>query len=374
MKNIENIFNEVLPKTKVYFDSIEEQFRYREKHNYKFEIFSTFWGINIFLLVLTYIPIIPGLLGKWEWLNNQTISFRVFDVNFDNFYIRWILLSAILSILFFLIVRPIDNYLDKRKDKYSLGYKHLSFAFLYKAIKGLEVFLINGHYENARKSLNYLKWYYNRSFIHTRIRLKTESGEVDLSHHLEELSEENKWIEYSESTLNIINAFKNFDEKITRRVEEKKEVDVSLKILQRLLVYEYLQLDKVTKDQINSIETDIESVSKEILLNVSDLLNGISIVEESKEMDNSSSINKIEKFFEDFVGIFNHKSILITFFSWLILLSIIVVGIIYFGIKTAGITLDSTVFIGGVSVVLIGAITLSASIFNKKKDTTTNKR
>jgi hypothetical protein len=140
------------------------------------------------------------------------------------------------------------------------------------------------------------------------------------------------------------------------------------------LVYEYLQLDKVTKDQIDSIESDIADASKGILLTVSDQLNEISIFEESKEPDKSSDINKIENFFDGLIRLFNHKFILVTFFSWFFLLSVIVIGVVYFGIKTAGITIDSTIFIGAVSVVILGAITLSATIFNKKKDTTANKR
>jgi hypothetical protein len=56
------------------------------------------------------------------------------------------------------------------------------------------------------------------------------------------------------------------------------------------------------------------------------------------------------------------------------LLSVIVIGLVYFGIKTAGITLDSTIFIGAVSIAILGAITLSATIFNKKKDNTTSKQ
>jgi hypothetical protein len=279
-----------------------------------------------------------------------------------------------LSFLFFLIVRPIDNFLDKRKDKYLLSFKQLPFAFLYKSIKGLEVFIINGHSENARKAINYLEWYYNRSFINSKISLRTERGNVDLSLHLESLAEENHWIEYNDSTQNIINAFKNFEDKINLRIKEKAEVDVCVSVLEKLLVYEYLQLDKVTKDQIDSIESDIADASKGILLTVSDQLNEISIFEESKEPDKSSDINKIENFFDGLIRLFNHKFILVTFFSWFFLLSVIVIGVVYFGIKTAGITIDSTIFIGAVSVVILGAITLSATIFNKKKDTTANKR
>lgn len=374
MNNIDQIFLEVLPKTKIYFDSIEEQFLYREKHNSKFNAFGVFWGFNVILLIFTYLPVLPAFLGNWDWLVEQKISVQIFEVTLDNFFIRWILLSAILSAIFFLITNQINKQIDKKKDKYSLSYKYLPFAFLYKSIKGLEVYLINGHYENARKSLKYLKWYYNDNFIKYRVNLKTESGEVDLSHHLQELAENNKWIEYSESTHRIITAFTKFNEKIYRRVEEKKEVDVALKVLEKLLVYEYLQLDKVTEDQIDSIRTNLKDVSKEILFNVSDSLNNISIVEESKEEELKSSISKIENFLERFIGLFNHKSILLTFFSWLILLSIIVIGIVYFGIKTAGLNLDSTLFIGAVSIVLIGAITLSASLFNKKKDTSIKKR
>lgn len=374
MNNIDNVIKEVLPRTKVYFDSIEEQFRYRERHHTKFEIFSALYGINIFLLAVTYFPILPFFLGKWDWLMSQTISFKIFEVSLHNFFIRWILLSAIFSALFFLIVRPIDDFLDKRKDKYLLSYRHLPFAFLYKAIKSLEIFIINGHSENTRKALNYLQWYYNRSFINTNIKLRTESVDTDLSVHLESLAEDNPWIEYTESTQKIIKAFKDFGEKINLRIEEKVEVDVCISVLEKLLVYEYLQLDKITKDQIDSIETNIADASKGLLLAVSDQLNNISIFEESKEPESSSGINKIENFFDGFAGVFNHKFILVTFFSWFLLLSVIVSGFVYFGIKTAGIMLDSTIFIGGVSIVILGAITLSATIFGKKKDTTTGKR
>ena len=276
--------------------------------------------------------------------------------------------------LVFLIARPCDNFLDSRKDKYQLGYKHLPFAYLFKTIKSLKVFIINGHAENIHKAIKYLDLYYGRSFINSTIGLRPESSNVNLSVHLESISEDNPWIEYTDSTQKIIDGFKEFDEKINLRVEEKIEIDVCLNVLERLLIYEYLQLEKVTKDQIDSMESDIETVSKQILLLAAELLNSLSIVEDSKEPDGSPRINKIENVVNGLLSFFNHKYILVTFFSWLILLSIIVVGLIYFGIKTTEIKLDSTVFIGAVSVIVLGAITLSATIYSKKKDTTTNKR
>ena len=101
MTEIDKITKEVLPKTEVYFDSIEDQFRYREKNAWKFNVFNAFFAFSIVTLVLTYLPIIPYSLGEWEWLVDQTISLKIFEVRLDNFFIRWILLSAITSFLFF---------------------------------------------------------------------------------------------------------------------------------------------------------------------------------------------------------------------------------------------------------------------------------
>lgn len=373
MENTKQIITEVLPKTKVYFDSIEEQFNYRQKHNWKFELFSSVRGIVIFLIIFTYIPLIPAAIGAWGWLTSNVITVYTLEIKLDNFFIRWILLSVILSILLFAFLNPIDKFLDKRREKYSIGYNHLTFAYLYKSIKGLEIFIINGHHENSIKALDYLKWYFRRCFIYTSLSIKAQTESVNLSHHLEEISKENPWIKYDETTANIIDGFKDFEEKIYQRIEEKADIDVCVRILQELLVFEYLQLDKVTEDQINSIETDIETVAPKLILEVSSDLIALSKIETKKEGESKSKADKLESFFDKLTGLFNHSSILITFFSWFVLLSVITIGIIYFGIKTAELKLDSTIFIGAVSAVLVGSITLAATIYNKQKENTTNK-
>ena len=64
-------------------------------------------------------------------------------------------------------------------------------------------------------------------------------------------------------------------------------------------------------------------------------------------------------------NLFTHSLMIVTFLSWLILLATIVTGTIYIGVEIFELILDETLFIGAVSIILIGTITLCAAVFSR---------
>src|SRR5882762_8333167 len=105
MNDIEALRNEILPKTKVFYDSIVSQFIYREKHFSKFRALNIATGISLFIFIITIVPIVPYFSGEWKWLLNQQVTIGSLTVPLDNFFFRWIFFTISVGILY-LILRP----------------------------------------------------------------------------------------------------------------------------------------------------------------------------------------------------------------------------------------------------------------------------
>jgi len=364
--DIDKLTTEILPKSKLFFESIEDQFNYREKHYNKYRILNVFTVLSLIFMVMSLIPASSYFMGETELYTNKDISIWGLNIDLGNFFIRWILLALISSILYF-VFRFCDKIFERKEKKYTLKHQHLNFALLYKTIKVLEVFLINGHDEQTKIASKYLKRYYRNSFTREFIKITDEGSIFYLPKLLHELKKESHWVTFSPVTENIYTAFLDFENKITDRINNSIEIDVCIELLNILLSYEYLQLDKVIKDENISINSDLSTVSTEILDFTASKLKSIDIKEVKTDINKTSTINRLQKFKEGLLSIFSHRSIIVTFFSWLILLSLIVTGAVYFGIKVVkDLKLDGTIFIGAVSIVLLGALGITGAIYSKK--------
>jgi hypothetical protein len=92
-----------------------------------------------------------------------------------------------------------------------------------------------------------------------------------------------------------------------------------------------------------------------------------SIEKEEKIIQNKTSLNILAKILESITNLFTHQNILLMFISWLILLTILFVSLLYFGIKVYSLKIDTTIFIGAISGIVLGALTITATVYSKKK-------
>ncbi|MES2431721.1 MAG: hypothetical protein V4556_12350 [Bacteroidota bacterium] len=367
IREIDTIRKEVLPKIKIFFDSIETQFNYRKKNYSKFRMLNTLTSIFLLFLIFNIIPILPYFFGTATSITNQKIIINKLSIPLDNFFVRWIVFSLIAGILYALI-RPIDKFFDKKEDKYSINRKHLPFAYLYKAIKELEIFLVNDRKEHTDISFSYLKKYVKRSFLYDTLDAAEKSIDIYLPETLQEFKKNFTWIKYSEFTQTIITAFNELDNKIFERIIQQKEIDLVINVLNDLLASEYILLDKVKVDKFSTSITDNSVASNLLIESAAMKINAATIVEKIKdEVIEVSTVDRLNNIATYFTNLFTHKNLLITFFSWLILLGLIFVSLLYLGYKLYNLQIDSTIFIGAVSGIIIGAITISATIYSKRK-------
>ncbi|HET9055745.1 MAG TPA: hypothetical protein VFN30_02740 [Chitinophagaceae bacterium] len=324
-------------------------------------------GLSLFLFIVNALPIIPYFTREVQWIINSSLTVSEFTIPLNQFLVRWIIFTLITGILY-LILRPIDKAFDKKEDKYSISRKHLSFAYLYKSINELEIFLVNDRKEHTITSLKYLKQYIDRSFLNHLFNIGESGRQLYLPKVLSELKKDYNWIQYSQMTDTIINSFNEIEPKIYERIIQRKEIDLVIDIINYLLVYEYILLDKVKVEKLPTNINDNSIASNLMIVAASEKINALSVVEQVKdEVKATTTIDRLNRIGDGLTGIFSHQNLLITFFSWMFLLGLIFMSLIYLGKSVYNINIDSTIYIGAVSGVIIGAITISATIYSKRK-------
>jgi hypothetical protein len=367
MTNYETIKTEILTRSKIFFDSIENQFRYREKHYSKYRTLNIITGLSLFLFIVNALPIIPYFTREVEWIINSTIIISDFNIPLNQFLIRWIVFTLTTGIIY-IVLRQVDKVFDKKEDKYSINRNHLSFAYLYKSINELEIFLVNDRKEHTTNSLRYLRQYIDRSFLNHLFNIGENGRQLYLPKVLVELKKDYNWIQYSQTTEKTINSFNEIETKIYERIIQRKEIDLVVDILNYLLVYEYILLDKVKVEKLPTNINDNTTASNLMIVAASEKIGILSAVEPVKdEVKSTTTIDRLNRIGDGITGIFSHQNLLITFFSWMFLLGLIFTSLIYLGKSVYDINIDSTIYFGVVSGVIIGAITISTTIYSKRK-------
>ena len=368
MGNTKKPKEKYLPKTKIFFESIEEQFKYYEKNEYKYVLIEAVpMFISGFIFLICFFPLIPTYIVAGDMLFSDDFQLRrdLFDsgkISYLKFMFIWgsCLLGAFLLILFW---EYINNLIKKIKKKHSIDEKYLNFLNLYQSIKKLELFIINNHDSLIKKSSKYLNKYYSQNFLNRKI-FKNNDKTIYTPSILRALKENNNWLYFSNQTELIINALDDFKPKIIERVKEKLELEKVISILNYFLIYEYIQIKRIPNKKSKSTEEEIINLSNSLLECSSELINKLEIPKTHKNLKSITSIFKSFNFLiSKTISLFTNKSVIITFFSWCILLSVITFSSIYLSVIYEIISLDSTIFIGALSIIIVGSITISAAIY-----------
>jgi hypothetical protein len=367
MTDIETLRIELLKRSKVLFDSIESQLNYREKYYSKYRSLNFLTGVFLFLFIISIIPLIPLFTGDSEWIIKQSIIVKGYAIPFNEFYIRWIVFTSFTGIIYFPF-RVIDKYFDKKENMHSISISYLSFAYLYKSIKELEVFLVNDRKEHTSSSLKYLKIYFQRSFLNYTLNSVEKRPELYLPELLGDLNQKYNWIEYTENTRKMIKSFNDIESKIYERINQRKEIDAVIETLKFILSYEYILLDKVKIEKLPTPINDDITAANLMLTQTAEKIENLLVLEPAKdELKSTSIVGRFNKIGDSIASMFTHKNLLVTFFAWFILLGIIFSSLIYLGQSVYKINIDSTIYIGSVSGIILGSITISATIYSKNK-------
>lgn len=279
-------------------------------------------------------------------------------MNFENFFVRWIVYACGSGIICF-IITTFKKICDKVYEKRSLDRRHIRFAFLHKAINELDVFLINDRKEHTNNAGKYLEEYFSRNFLNYTLKGVEKQPNIKLPELLMDIRKNNSWIIYNEETIESLTAFQSLD-KIYERINQRIEIDKIIDILNDLQIYEYVLIDKskigadqLTQDYLNVAARKINSLE--------------AIEKLSPENGKKNTVDKLNDLSKSFSGIFIHKNIVILFISWFALISLIFISLLYLGVKIYGLKIDSTLYIGAISGIFLGTITLTAAIFSSRK-------
>lgn len=364
---IKEIKDDILEKSKIFFDSIEAQLLYRKNHRWKFSIvrFISF-GCILFVL-FSVIPIIPLLLvNDIKLITNINISIWNYNLPLNNNYIRWAVF-AVCSVIIGFIMARIESATNNIENKRSLKTRHLRFAYVFKSIKELSIYLINERIEHSEIATSYLRKYFAENFINYEMVNFKEEKAINLPKTLLEIQKVNSWLKFTDDSDKIINAFAD-TEKLFSRLNQTVEIDSLISILQDILCYEYVLLHNAKLDQSNSYEESSLSIRMKLLLNASEkILELASIQNINSDLQKSTSVNRLKVFFIKMGEFFTHENFFITFISWFVLLTLIFILSIFIGIRAFSLHVDTTVYIGVVSGIIIGSITVATTLHSKRK-------
>lgn len=363
----EELKKDILEKSKMFFDSIESQLLYRKNHYWKFNTVRSISFLSILFTLFSIIPIVPLLLvNDFESITNTTITIWKYDLPLKNNYIRWGVFAFVSFILAFIMTK-IEKKTNNLESKRSLKTRHLRFAYLYKTIKELNIFLINERIEHSEISESYLRKYFAINFVNYDLKLSNDDKTIDLPKTLIKIQESNAWLEFTNDSNQIINAFAN-KENLFIRINQRTEIDTLILILQDILCYEYVLLHKEKIEQNDSIKEDSFSIRMKFLLNASQKILELPTIENlTSNSEKTTSVNRLKIFFIKIGEFFTHENFFITFISWFLLLTLIFILSIFIGIRAFSIKIDTTIYIGVVSGIILGSITVAATLHSKKK-------
>ena len=126
-----------------YYNSIEEQFEYRLKNNWKIELTSFLRMFSILFVVFNVLPVLVFLDDEYLRFIFDLLKSKLglSNVSF-NFYVSWGI-GVILSLLILGIVYIPYKIWDNRDIKKALKYRLMEFCYAYSLRKDIKSYLIN---------------------------------------------------------------------------------------------------------------------------------------------------------------------------------------------------------------------------------------
>jgi hypothetical protein len=316
---------------------------------------------------LSIIPIIPLLfLNESKYILNSTITIWKYDLDLKNNYIRWAVF-AVVSFVFAFLLSIIETKFTDMENKKSIKVRHRRFAYLFKAIKELKVYIINDRFEHSEVSASYLRKYFSTNFVNYELKISNEDKTINLPKTLINIQKKNSWLQFTDDSNEIIHAFAN-TEKLFARINQKTEIEIVVEILNDILCYEYILIHKEKIDKNYEQHGGSLIVRKKFLTTASQRILNLPIIEQSKsDSQKPTSINRVKSFFLKTGEYFINENFVVTFISWFILLTLIFILAIFIGIRAFSIKIDTTLYIGVVSGIILGSITVAATLHSKKK-------
>ena len=348
-----------------YYNSIEDLFLFRVKNDWKIDASFSFFMISSMFLLFNIVPIIPSFvddyfLSLFNFIkNNLKLPFQEY-----NFWIKWSL-GIMVSIIFFVFSYLLNKYWDKKDLKKALNKQFMSFGYAFTLRKELKSYLINDNEIHLEHTLPYFQKIISSITIAPFHLGKEENrAEISLDILSKTLTNEFTWLEFTSESNKIIESLSTVHPKLERRLKQKIELEKVLPFIDILVLIEF---SKIKPNTLTPQGNELKEQRNSYVKAFADKLNEIKILEDLTEYSNVKK-NRVKSIITPITNLFSSSNILTMFFSWLILLTLVFVLSSILVINSLNLIIDSTILIGLLTAPFLGAITLVATIYSKKKN------
>jgi hypothetical protein len=344
-------------KIATYFNSVNNLFNYRLRNYWKYNLVFALLSISLLFSVLNLIPILPWQVENYLSSLIKLINNHFITITKITFFTKWVVGSALSLIIFFLLL-PFSIIWDNKIEKKAAPESIMDFCYLFIARLEIKKYLLNERPEHlliARK--------YTKKITEYLDKVKVGDANYHLNNILDKIKVKFTWFSVESTTSEYLNAFSSIQNKIYQRFDQKIYIEDLVVVLDWLALYEF------SKIKPNEITNDSAKIGDRIDLYFKEFINTVNQI---SSIDIPQTEEKKSKYrFSDFIkkvfGCFVSSNILMIFFSWLILLSVVfAIGSIIV-VKLFDLNIDTTFLIGLLSAPFLGAVTLSATIYSKTR-------
>ena len=346
-----------------FYDSIEKPYTYRKNHLWiheliKYSLITSF----IYLILFHLIPIAPftekeGTLFIHNFIKNKTVLLD--DIEF-NFWVNWSI-SIIFSFLFFCLFSLINIYFKSRKKK--MVQTHLlRFCNSFILRKELNNYLLNNNDSHLEKAA----YYFSQINIPLQnIILNPENSRenqlISYDELKKRLKQQSDFVELTNESIRKISLLNQIEDKVVKRLKNKKEIEKITPLINYLTLYEYSRIKpndlnedniKIKNYRINYLDVFFEKLEELDKLE-------LNIEEEIKK-------NRFIVIFQSIYRFFSSSNSISLFLAWYILLTVIIISTTILIVNIFNFKIDSAIIIGIISTPFVCAITITAAYINKK--------
>jgi hypothetical protein len=362
-----------------YFLSIEKPFL--ETRTGMSERGGPFKTLVIVVFIFSLIPLLPyGLsFAASRLFGPRLLTFWSIRFALASFWFWWIA-SFFTSLLLLIATLKIAGPTKEERDKW-LSPQQMRFAYCYGIVSEIRNYRTNHLARHIKTAAEYLETVAT-SLLRARIPDLADGiypeeywrAEIQLSEasavRLRGLRVSRPyWYKLDPVTEDILRAFADFLPKLRDRVRDRKDIAIIESAVTDLAGYFYTEVPEISD---GTDETGLQNLGMASLMSFAQKVNDLPPYrsEPQRPSPEEKVSRKVVSIGQRVSGLFNHENLLISFFTWYVLLLLLFSGGFYFALRyIPGVKVDSTVItaaVGGPIATAITAVTIPR-VGKKKK-------
>jgi len=317
--------------------------------------------VFVFLFIFCLIPLIPYTLWKITARYLGSAFFPVWSakIHLASFWFWWAGLFVV-SLAALLIALKVSGVPSEMKKRW-LPPPQMRFAYCYGAVFEIRTYTKNRMQRHIDTALEYLgKTGNSYSYIPFAGPMSFSDYRSFVEQHSSfgievATSAPPTWYRLRPETEQILEAFRDFDAKLRDRVKDRKDLPAVETALTYLASFQYLEIPELS-DSTSEARFDERIQS---LLGFAQQMKSLSPYS-SEQLKPSPKEKFSQRLFALCLGtmaLFRHQNVLVAFFSWLLLLSLLFGLAMFVALRHFQVEADSTTITALISGPILGAVT-----------------